>query len=158
MERRVIPKANVAAFSQELKSQGKRLVTTNGCFDVLHWGHMQYLQAARELGDVLWVFLNSDVSVKSIKGEKRPVFGEAVRAKQLLSLRFVDFVSIFSDQTPIKILAEAKPDIHVKGGDYIVSALPETSVVESFGGEVRILPFEPGFSTSQTLDILNSLF
>ncbi|MBX3113428.1 MAG: D-glycero-beta-D-manno-heptose 1-phosphate adenylyltransferase [Fimbriimonadaceae bacterium] len=147
------------ATIEEIQSArvGKTLVFTNGVFDILHAGHVQYLQAAKELGDLLIVGLNSDESVRTLnKGADRPINTLADRAAVMSALRSVDFVVSFSESTPENLIAEIKPDIHVKGGDYTPEQLPETKIVESYGGKVVILPFLPGRSTTSILQKLIS--
>ncbi len=137
---------------RELKEQGKRVVFTNGVFDILHIGHLTYLEEARELGDVLVVGVNSDSSVKINKGDKRPVNDEKSRAEVLLGLKSVDFTVIFSEKTPEKLLDLLKPDIHVKGGDYRKEELPETEIVEKNAGVVKILSFVDNISTTEIIN------
>lgn len=127
---------------------GKKIVFTNGCFDILHVGHISYLSQARSLGDFLWVGLNSDSSVKKLKGESRPINSQEDRAIMLSSLSFVDAVTIFTQDTPIELISMIKPDIHVKGGDYSPEKLPEYPIVKQYGGKVEILPFVPNKSTT----------
>ncbi len=134
------------------RSRGKRVVFTNGCFDLLHPGHIAYLTEAKALGDVLVVGLNSDASVRRLKGPKRPLLSQEERRTMLLALRMVDDVAIFDEDTPNALIAALKPDIHVKGGDYNVDDLPETAVVRAYGGEVKILKFLDGFSTSGIIE------
>ena len=133
-------------------AQGKVIVTTNGCFDLLHTGHIQFLQQAKTLGDILIVGLNSDTSVRRIKGDGRPLLPEAERAAMLMALKAVDHVLIFDELLPNDFLAAVKPAIHCKAGDYTGEALPEAEVVRSYGGEIRILPFVEGYSTSKMID------
>ncbi len=133
------------------KLQNCSLVFTNGCFDILHRGHAEYLEMARNLGDCLWVGLNSDESVRRLKGESRPVNPQEDRAFLLASLEAVDFVTVFSETTPLRLIEILRPSIHTKGGDYSPDLLPETSLVESLGGKVLILPFVSGRSTSQII-------
>jgi D-beta-D-heptose 7-phosphate kinase/D-beta-D-heptose 1-phosphate adenosyltransferase len=135
-----------------LRSQGKTIVFTNGCFDLLHPGHAAYLAEARALGDVLVVGLNSDESVKRLKGEKRPLLSQDERAAMLSALQAVDGVVIFSEDTPTYIIGRLKPDIHVKAGDYSAEKLPETATVRSYGGRVVIVPFVDGFSTTGLIE------
>lgn len=142
----------------QLKKQGKKVVFTNGVFDILHIGHLTYLEEARELGDVLVVGVNSDSSVKVNKGDKRPINGQNNRALMLLGTKFVDYVVIFDEKTPEKILEILKPDIHVKGGDYTKDELPETEVVERNGGEVRILSFVDNASTTGTINRILEIY
>lgn len=141
---------------RRLRDEGKRLVLTNGCYDLLHVGHVRYLQAARRLGDVLVVGVNADDSVRRLKGSGRPVTGEADRAEILAALEAVDFVTIFDEDTASELVAAVRPDVYVKGGDY--SADPqdpsfpiEGHTVLAHGGEVRVLPFVPGRSTTAIL-------
>ena len=129
------------------KSRGEKVVFTNGCFDILHRGHLTYLAEAAELGDHLIIGLNSDDSVRRLKGSHRPVNGEADRAFMLSALRFVDAVVLFSEDTPEKLLSCLKPDILVKGGDY----QPEEVAGRQYAGEVRILPFVDGYSTTDII-------
>lgn len=130
----------------------KRIVTTNGCFDILHSGHLQYLEEARKLGDYLIVAVNSDSSVKRLKGPFRPIQSEIERATLLAGLKPVDLVVIFEEDTPHNILEALKPDIHVKGGDYELSQLPEREVIEKNGGAIKLLSFKEGFSTTSVID------
>ena len=131
---------------------GKKLVFTNGVFDILHAGHVTYLAEARALGDLLIVGLNSDDSVRRLgKGTNRPINGQNDRACVLSALRAVDGVVVFDEDTPVELIKSLHPEVHVKGGDYDVEALPETKVVESYGGRVVILPFLPGRSTTTVL-------
>lgn len=138
----------------ELKREGKRVVFTNGVFDILHIGHLTYLEEAKNLGDVLVVGVNSNSSVKVNKGDKRPINDEKNRAFVLLGTKFVNFAVIFDEKTPEKLLGILKPDIHVKGGDYKKENLPETKTVEKNGGEVKILSFVDNISTT---DIINKI-
>lgn len=140
---------------EKLKKQNKKIVFTNGCFDILHVGHLRYLIEAKKLGDVLIVGVNSDDSVKRLKGEKRPINCEEERLEMLSGLKPVDYVIPFYEDTPEKLITELKPSIHVKGGDYLKEDLPETKIVESYGGEVKILPFVEGKSTTKILEKIN---
>jgi D-glycero-beta-D-manno-heptose 1-phosphate adenylyltransferase len=147
-ESKIIPLAELEALSERLRRSGQRIVTTNGCFDLLHWGHLAYLRDARSLGDCLICGLNSDASVKRLKGVERPLVAENYRALQLASLEAVDYVTIFGETTPEKFLANVKPSVHVKGGDYRPEDLPERKVVEASGGKVVCVSLIPGFSTT----------
>lgn len=125
------------------------LVFTNGVFDILHRGHVTYLEEARALGAALIVAVNADASVRRLgKGDDRPLNAEEDRAFVLSALRCVDAVVIFAEDTPLAAIAEVRPDIYVKGGDYTLDQLPEAALVREWGGEARILPFVPGFSTT----------
>ena len=134
------------------RSSGKKIVTTNGCFDLLHTGHVQFLTQARAFGDILIVGLNSDRSVKSIKGADRPILGENDRAAMLLALKSVDHIVVYDDLLPSALLAAIKPDVHCKAGDYTAEGLPEADVVGRYGGEIQIIPFVSGYSTSGLIE------
>ncbi len=141
----------------ETQRKGQKLVFTNGVFDILHAGHVQYLQQAKELGHLLVVALNSDESVRGLnKAPGRPINTLEDRMAVIAALRCVDFVLCFTEQTPENLIASLKPDIHVKGGDYSPDQLPETKIVRSYGGEVIILPFLTGRSTTLTLEKLTA--
>ena len=137
------------------RKSGKKIVFTNGCFDILHRGHIEYLASAADLGDVFIIGLNSDESVKSIKGEKRPAVDEVSRALTLAAFEFVDHVILFSEDTPSDLMLALRPDIWVKGGDYKnIEELPEYKITAELGGEVVVLPFVEGYSTT---DIYNKI-
>jgi len=133
------------------KKENKIVVFTNGCFDILHVGHLRYLKEAKELGDVLVVGLNSDDSVRRLKGQKRPYVNEEERAEMLLGLKPIDYVIVFDEDTPIELLEEIKPTIHVKGGDYKKEELPETKIVEENDGIVKILSLSQGKSSTNII-------
>ena len=133
----------------------EKIVFTNGCFDILHRGHIEYLSAAHDKGNVLVIGLNSDASVKRIKGEGRPVLDEASRAMALASLRFVDAVVVFDEDTPLDLIKLVQPDVLVKGGDYTEETIVGADVVKARGGEVVVIPLTEGYSTSS---ILNAKF
>ena len=137
---------------------GKKLVVTNGCFDLLHLGHVTYLQSARNLGDLLLVGVNSDAAVRGLKGDGRPINSEQDRAAVLAALQSVDAVTIFPDVRATQFLAAAQPDIYVKGGDYTLETLDqdERRTVESVGGKIILIPFVPGKSTTSLLKKLSS--
>ena len=136
-----------------LKSKNKKIVFTNGCFDILHLGHLKYLEESKKLGDFLIVAINSDESVKILKGSCRPVNNYTLRSKNLMKLKFVDEVIIFSEQTPINLIKYLLPDVLTKGGDYKTIDIVGSSVVEKSGGKVVVLPFLKGYSTT---NIINS--
>ncbi len=150
---KIIPFAQVAVWRERLRTAGKRLVVTNGCFDILHAGHVTYLAAARALGDALLVGLNSDASVRQLKGAGRPVNSEQDRATVLAALASVDSVCVFEEVDALRFLGEVKPDIYAKGGDYTLDTInqPERRLIEGAGGKVVILPGVPGRSTSNVL-------
>lgn len=136
---------------QRLRASGKRLVFTNGVFDLLHVGHVRYLAAARALGDALLVAINSDRSVRELKGPNRPVFAEAERAEILAALRFVDYVTVFDNISPRSLITELLPDVLVKGGDYQLDQIHGREEVEAAGGNVISLPFVEGASTTDII-------
>ncbi len=136
------------------KSQGKRVVTTNGCFDILHLGHVRYLKSAKKLGDILIVAINSDDSVRAIKGDKRPLVTQNDRAEILSALECVDYVLIFNELDPIRFLTELRPDIHVKGGDYTPDRVVERQTVEDIGAKLYLIPGADGKSTSNLIELI----
>ena len=146
IQSKIIERKNISSYKREHVI--RPLVFTNGCFDLLHPGHISYLMRARELGNFLWIGLNTDESVRKLKGLKRPVNSELTRSILLASLFFVDAVTIFDEDTPIHLLEEIHPDIHIKGGDYNKEDLPEYNTVIEYGGRVEILPFIEGESTT----------
>jgi len=140
------------AERESLRAGGKRLVFTNGVFDLLHVGHVRYLAQARALGDALLVAINSDRTVRELKGPNRPVFDQAERAEILAALRVVDYVVVFDDVSPRSLIAELLPDVLVKGGDYNLDQIHGRDEVEAAGGDVISLPFVEGASTTTLID------
>jgi len=140
--------------SKQLRAAGKKLVATNGCFDLLHVGHVRYLQAARALGDLLAVGLNGDRSVRELKGKGRPVTGERDRAEVLAALQCVDLVTIFPEMRATQFIGASHPAIYVKGGDYSSETLNEEehALLKEIGAKIRFIPFEAGYSTSRLLE------
>ncbi|RMF53658.1 MAG: D-glycero-beta-D-manno-heptose 1-phosphate adenylyltransferase [Bacteroidetes bacterium] len=126
----------------------QKIVFTNGCFDILHLGHLTYLEEAAKLGDVLVVGLNSDESVRRLKGPSRPVFPQEARARLLAALEFVEAVLIFEEETPLRLIEKIRPDVLVKGGDYTPETIVGADLVRSYGGQVEVLPLVPGYSTT----------
>lgn len=151
MRQKIKSAAALARVVSRLKSGKKSVVFTNGCFDILHVGHVAYLKRARELGDVLVVGLNSDSSVRAIKGKLRPVNKEADRAIVLSALYFVDFVTIFDSGTPERLIKAIKPDILVKGADWKAKDIVGADFVRSYGGRVVRIPFIKGYSTTSVI-------
>ncbi|MGM9994234.1 MAG: D-glycero-beta-D-manno-heptose 1-phosphate adenylyltransferase [Candidatus Avigastranaerophilus sp.] len=137
---------------KQLRAQGKTIVTTNGCFDILHVGHVRYLEKAKSFGDVLIVALNSDKSVKSIKGDSRPINNENDRAEILSALRSVDYVVLFDEDSPIELLLQIKPDVHTKGADYTAETLPEAKGIIEAGGRIEFISFVEGKSTTAVIE------
>lgn len=148
----VVTLNNLIEILPELKAQGKTIVTTNGCFDILHAGHVRYLNKAKALGDILIIGLNSDKSVKSIKGPTRPINCEDDRAEVISALSSVDFVVMFEEDTPANLLAALKSDIHVKGGDYTEESLPEAEIIKAYGGKIAFIPLVEGRSTTNIIE------
>lgn len=154
----VVSRFDVGALAARLRGEGKRIVFTNGCFDILHVGHVRYLREAAKLGDVLIVGLNTDDSVRRIKGDKRPLVPLDERAEMLVSLSVIDYVTFFDEDRPDVIISEIKPDFHVKGGDYDISEIPEREVVDSYGGKVVIIPEVAGKATTNIVSKVVELY
>jgi rfaE bifunctional protein nucleotidyltransferase chain/domain len=154
MNAKVVDLEQLSDRCDKLRAAGKKLVATNGCFDLLHVGHVRYLQAARALGDFLAVGLNGDRSVRELKGNGRPVTTESDRAEVLAALQCVDLVTIFSQIRATQFIAAIRPAIYVKGGDYSSETLnqEERAVLKEIGAEVRLIPFEAGYSTSRLIE------
>jgi rfaE bifunctional protein nucleotidyltransferase chain/domain len=150
---------NLPEWRSALRASGKRLVVTNGCFDLLHLGHVTYLETARNHGDALLVGVNGDEAVRQLKGAERPINEEYDRAAVLAALESVAGVCIFADKTATRFLAAAQPDVYVKGGDYTLETLnsEERKAVEAAGGKIVIIPFVPGKSTTATLKKISRL-
>ena len=143
---------SIAREMDSLRSQGKKIVFTNGCFDLLHVGHVKYLQRARQLGDLLVLGLNSDASIRRLKGPKRPLINEEERAHVLAALDCIDHVVVFDEDTPLELLEAVRPDVLVKGGDYTVDGVVGRELVESYGGKVELIQFVDGKSTTSIID------
>ena len=154
MKEKILDADSLATRADALRAQGLKLVLTNGCFDLLHVGHVRYLQAARALGDKLAVALNGDASVRALKGDGRPLNSEADRAEIMAALECVDYVVVFPEVRVTRLLEKVRPSIYVKGGDYTVDTLDpdERRALEKIGAEIRILPFEQGRSTSGLIE------
>jgi rfaE bifunctional protein nucleotidyltransferase chain/domain len=148
MEGKIVDRTELAAEFARLRAVGKRAVFTNGCFDLVHAGHVRYLREAASLGDLLAVGLNSDASVRQFKGAGRPIVSEGDRAEVMAALEMVDYVVVFGERTAEAIVAELKPDVYVKGGDYLPETLPEARIVEGYGGQVKLVPYHEDLSTS----------
>jgi len=152
LEEKIFTRAAVISKVEEWKSSGKRIVFTNGCFDLLHAGHLAYLSEAASLGDVLIIGLNSDESVQQLKGPSRPVNNEISRTKMLASMFFVDAVVLFSEDTPLELIKGIKPDVLVKGGDYEIHQIAGAEKTIANGGEVKVLNFLAGYSSSSIIE------
>ncbi len=147
----IINRKDIQKLSENLKNQGKKIVFTNGCFDILHVGHVRYLKESSKYGDVMIVGLNSDSSVKRLKGDSRPLNKELDRAEVLSALGFVDYVVIFEEDTPEELLNEIKPNIYTKGADYTLETLPEAKTVLKNGGKVEFITLVEGKSTTNII-------
>ena len=142
---------------QNYREANKKIVFTNGCFDLLHVGHIRYLYKAKEFGSILVVALNSDKSVQNLKGDNRPIISEEKRAELLAALEMIDYITIFDDLTCKNILKLLKPDIYVKGGDYTRETLPEWPVVAEYGGQVKLVKEIKGQSTTSLINKINKM-
>ena len=153
MKQKIVTADEAQAIAKDMRGSGRKLVFTNGCFDLLHVGHVRYLAAARALGDALLVAINGDESVRALKGEGRPLNREGDRAEVIAALASVDHVVIFQEVRATALLEKVRPAIYVKGGDYTAETLDaeERSALERIGTEIRIVPFEAGHSTSGLL-------
>ncbi|MGH7951211.1 MAG: adenylyltransferase/cytidyltransferase family protein [Limisphaerales bacterium] len=151
---KIIAWDKLPGWRKQFRASGKKLVVTNGCFDILHLGHVTYLETARNFGDSLLVGVNGDAAARELKGANRPVNSENDRAAILAALESVTGICIFSEKTAVKFLERAQPDIYVKGGDYTLDTLnqDERRAVESAGGKIMIIPFVPGKSTTALLE------
>jgi rfaE bifunctional protein nucleotidyltransferase chain/domain len=159
MSAKILDPDQLAAIADALRAQSRKLVLTNGCFDLLHTGHVRYLQAARALGDALVVAINGDDSVRALKGEGRPLNTERDRAEVVAALECVDHVVIFPEVRVTSLLEKVRPAVYVKGGDYTPATLhpEERAALEKIGAEIRILPFESGYSTSRLVGKMKRL-
>jgi rfaE bifunctional protein nucleotidyltransferase chain/domain len=156
---KIVPWDRLRSWRAALRANGKKLVVTNGCFDLLHLGHVTYLETARQHGDALLVGVNGDEATRELKGPGRPVNAEEDRAAVLAALESVDGVCIFADKTATRFLSAAQPDVYVKGGDYTLDTLnqDERRTVEGAGGKIVIIPFVPGKSTTALLKKIEQL-
>ena len=152
----ILNRKNISEFVDKLHKAGKTVVTTNGCFDILHVGHVRYLQKSKSFADYLIVLLNSDKSVKSIKGDDRPINNEMERAEILVALNCVDFVVLFDEDSPAKLLDEIKPDVYTKGADYTMETLPERDIMIKNGTKVEFIDFVQGKSTTNINNKINN--
>ena len=148
----LVARKDIAKFCEILRQGGQKVVFTNGCFDILHAGHVTYLEAAKAQGDVLVLGLNTDESVRRLKGSERPINSELDRAKVVGALKAVDYVVLFGEQTAETVIAEVKPDVYVKGGDYTLDTLPEAKIVQSYGGKVAFIDMVEGRSTTNIIN------
>lgn len=149
---KIISRESIGEVFKDLRKNGKTIVTTNGCFDILHVGHVRYLQKTKTFADYSIVMLNSDKSVRSIKGPTRPINNEKDRAEILCALECVDFVVLFDEDSPQNLIAEIKPNVHTKGADYTVDTLPEAKTIMENGGRIEFISFVEGKSTTSIIE------
>ena len=149
---KLIEQSKIEELTNQIKKKGKTIVATNGCFDILHVGHVRYLKKSKEFGDVLIVGLNSDASVRSIKGPNRPINNEFDRAEVLCALNSVDYVVLFDEDSPRDLLELIKPNVYTKGADYTLKTLPEADVILKNNGWVEFIDFVEGKSTTKIID------
>ena len=155
---KIVTRERLKEKIDHLKKEGKKIVFTNGCFDILHVGHTRYLREAKKAGDVLVLALNSDESVRSLKGDKRPLIPEAERGDVVASLESVDFVTIFNELTPLELIEYLKPDILVKGGDWAEDQVVGRASVTKWGGKVVIIPEIKGSSTTNIIEKIINVY
>ncbi|MCX7823048.1 MAG: D-glycero-beta-D-manno-heptose 1-phosphate adenylyltransferase [Syntrophobacterales bacterium] len=154
---KIFEEEDLITLCKDLRAHSLKIVFTNGCFDILHLGHLRYLEEAKGMGDILVVAINSDSSVREIKGSLRPIIPELARAELVAGLHCVDVVTIFSDPTPFRLISRIKPDVLVKGGDWALSAIVGRDFVESYGGRVVTVPLTKGFSTSYIIERISKI-
>lgn len=147
----IIDRSKIAEFCQVLRDGGQRIVFTNGCFDILHAGHVRYLKQARSYGDCLVLGLNTDASVRRLKGPERPINNEHDRAEVVGALKYVDYVVFFDEPTAEELIRQVHPDVYVKGGDYTIETLPEGQIVLGYGGQVELVKLVEGRSTTNVI-------
>jgi len=159
MSEKIVNAQQLEAIGKKMRESGRKLVLTNGCFDLLHAGHVRYLKAARALGDALAVAINGDESVRALKGDGRPLNRGADRAEVIAAIACVDHVTIFAEIRATDLLTKVRPAIYVKGGDYTQETLheEERAALERAGAEIRILPFENGYSTSSLIEKIKGI-
>lgn len=158
MEGKICSRERLKKELARLRCEEKKIVFTNGCFDILHVGHTRYLKEAKKAGDILVLALNSDASVRAIKGEKRPIIPENERAELLASLEVIDFITIFSETTPLNLIEYLKPDVLVKGGDWAEENVMGRESVASWGGQVVIIPEIKGASTTNIVEKIIKIY
>ena len=152
IQSKIVSLANLTLKVDEWKKSGQKIVFTNGCFDLIHRGHVEVLSKTADLGEKLIVGLNSDISIKKLKGKSRPIIDENSRALLLAALTFVDAVIFFSEENPLNLITNLKPDILAKGGDYEINTIVGHEIVKNNGGDVVLVPFVDGFSSTNIID------
>ena len=158
MKNKIISRPRITGFIAHLKKMGQKIVFTNGCFDLIHVGHVRYLQEARTLGDCLVIGLNSDQSIRRIKDPARPLISEEQRAEVLAALECVDYVVLFDEGDPFKLIKEVRPDVLVKGADWSMDKIIGADLVSSYGGEVQRIDLVPSISTSEIINRIISRY
>lgn len=138
------------------RRNGKKIAFTNGCFDILHYGHVKYLEEAKQTANLLVVGLNSDTSVRKIKGKSRPLNTERDRARVLAALSFVDYITIFSEETPLGLIKSLEPDVLIKGGDWDAARIVGADIVKASGGKTIVIPYQKGYSTTGLIEKIHS--
>ena len=151
MKNKIIPRPQIAGLMKDLKKKGRKIVFTNGCFDLLHVGHVRYLKEARGLGDCLIIGLNSDQSMRQIKDPARPLISEEQRAEVLAAIEYVDYIVLFDEVDPFKLIGEIRPDVLVKGADWSMDKIIGADLVSSYGGKVHRVDLVPSISTSEII-------
>lgn len=152
----LIDRKKIDELCEKIRREGKKIIFTNGCFDIIHAGHVRYLNEAKSFGDILIVGLNTDESVRKLKGESRPINNEKDRAEVLLGLKSVNYVVFFGENTAENLISEIRPNVYVKGGDYNLENLPEAKIVQSYGGKVKFINLVEGRSTTNIIKKINS--
>lgn len=151
-------RSEIKLIREQLKQQNKKVVFTNGCFDLIHSGHVDYLVKAKEMGDILILALNSDLSIRSIKGDKRPILQQEERAFIVSNLKPVDYVTFFDEDTPAEIISDLIPDVLVKGADWAIDKIIGREIVEANGGEVKTIKFVNDQSTSKIINVIKERY
>jgi len=154
---KIVNKSEAIKKVAKWQNEGNEIVFTNGCFDIVHLGHIDYLEKARNLGDKLIVGINTDASVKKLKGEKRPIVDEEARTRMMASFEFIDLVVLFDEDTPLEIIEMLSPDILVKGNDYTISNIVGADFVLDHGGKVETIEFVKGYSTSLIIEKIKAM-
>lgn len=152
IKNKILPLEQLLLTVNAWRLLGDKIVFTNGCFDIMHLGHVDYLSKAKDLGDKLIVAVNKDASVKKLKGENRPLNDEDARSKMMAALHFVDAVILFGEDTPIELITAIKPDVLAKGADYTIETVVGHEVVQEYGGEVKLIEFIEGYSTTRLIE------
>ena len=155
---KILDRKTLKTKLEALRKEGKKIAFTNGCFDILHVGHVRYLREAKKAGDILVLALNSDSSVRTIKGEERPLVCEEERAEVLAALEFIDFITIFSEATPLELIKHLEPDILIKGGDWAEDKVVGRDEVKKWGGHVAIIPEVEGKSTTNIVEKIKRVY